>query len=231
MNKHFNLLLVFLLCIANQALAAPPQKITIVYSATRNGQPFANVTETFTQDSKHYHIESVTSGIGIYGLFGQRKLSSDGEVTADGLRPLHFEQLQGEKTISSAEFNWAASTLSMTVKGKTTTSPLQPGTLDLASYSYQFAFKPPIADELAVTMTTGKKLRTYHYSVASRDESLETGMGVIKTSKLVNTAKDDNGDEKTLWLCQEQHYLPTKIIMSDDKGAKIEQVLTSLSIE
>jgi prolyl oligopeptidase PreP (S9A serine peptidase family) len=231
MNKLFNLLLISLLCIANQALAESPQKMTAVYSATRNGQPFATVTETFTQDNKHYHIESVTSGIGVYGLLGKRKLSSNGEVTADGLRPAHFEQSQGGKLVASAEFDWMHNTLTMMAKGKASTATLEPGTLDLVSYAYQFAFKPPTGDELAVTMTTGKKMRTYHYKVASHDEPLEITTGVVKTTKLVNIAKDDNGEEKSLWLSQEQHFVPAKIIMSDDTGAKIEQVLTSLSIE
>jgi hypothetical protein len=231
MTKYLNLLLVSLLCVASQALAEPPHKITAVYAATRNGQPFATVTETFIQQNKHYQIESVTSGIGVYGLFGKRKLSSNGEVTEDGLRPAHFEQSQGSKLVASADFDWAKNTLAMTVKGKTSTTPLEAGTLDLASYAYQFAFKPPTGDELAVTMTTGKKLRTYHYKIASHDEALETAAGIVKTTKLVNTSKDDNNDEKSLWLSQEQHFIPAKITMSDDSGAKIEQVLTSLSIE
>jgi hypothetical protein len=231
MSKPFNLLLVLLLCTCSQTWAAPPQKITAVYAATRNGLPFANVTETFSQDHGHYQIESVTDGIGIYGLFGKRKLSSNGEVTADGLHPLHFEQMQGSKMVCSAEFDWTNHTLSMNAKGKISTASLEPGTLDLASYAYQFAFNPPTGDAVAITLTTGKKLRSYHYKIASHDESLETSTGVLKTTRLVNTSKDDNGEEKTLWLSQEQHFIPAKIIMSDDSGAKIEQVLTSLSIE
>ncbi|HEY7985871.1 MAG TPA: DUF3108 domain-containing protein [Methylophilaceae bacterium] len=231
MKKSFNLLFVLLLCFAVNALADSPQKITAVYAATRNGQDFATVNETFTQTNGRYHIESVTSGIGVYALFGKRKLSSDGEVTADGLHPKHFEQWQGSKLVASADFNWANNALTMTVKGKASTAILEAGTLDLASYAYQFAFKPPVGDEIAIIVTTGKKLRTYHYKIADRDEALQTAMGALKTTRLVNTVKDDNGEEKSLWLSQEQHYIPAKITMSDDTGAKIEQVLTSLSIE
>jgi len=235
MNKPFALLPVLLLCYiatdAAQALADSPQKITAVYAATRNGLAFATVTETFTQTNNHYHIESITSGIGVYGLFGKRKLSSDGEVTADGLRPTHFEQSQGSKIGATADLNWGANTLTMNSKGKVSTSPLEAGTQDLASYAYQFAFKPPIGDEIAITLTTGKKLRTYHYKIADHDEPLDTTLGALKTTRLTNTAKDDNGEEKSLWLSQEQHFIPAKIMMSDETGAKIEQVLTSLSIE
>lgn len=227
MNKFFYLLL----CLATTALAEPNQKITAVYDATRNGLAFAKVTETFTQENGHYHVESVTSGIGVYGLFGKRKLSSSGEVTSGGLRPTHFEQSQGNKMVASAEFDWAKNILTMTAKGKTTTANLESGTLDLASYAYQFGLQPTIGDEVAVTLTTGKKLRTYHYKVAGRDELIETAVGALKTTRLVNTSKSDNEDEKTLWLSQEQRFIPAKIIMSDDTGAKIEQVLTSLSIE
>lgn len=231
MTKLLTLLLSLCISgISTSALAAP-QKITAVYEATRNGQPFATVTETFVQESRRYRIESLTSGIGVFALLGKRKLVSEGEVTEHGLRPLHFEQLQGDKKKAEADFDWKANTVTLSAKGKSNTSPIEAGTVDLASYAYQFMFVPPVGEMVSVTMTTGKKLRTYQFKTSQRDETLPGVMGGTKTLHLTNTVKSDGGDEKELWLASEKHYIPVKIIMSDDNGAKIEQVLTSLSIE
>ena len=77
------LLLLVLLVVAQAALAAP-QQIKAVYQATRNGQPFATVTETYTRDGSKYRLESLTEGIGVYALFGKRRLASEG-VAFDAL--------------------------------------------------------------------------------------------------------------------------------------------------
>ena len=219
---------VLCLFVATTTLAAP-QQVKLVYQATRNGQPFATITETFQQQNGRYRIESVTDGIGVYGLFGKRRLVSEGEVTAQGLRPAHFELQQGDnaKKAVFADFDWEARTVAMKSKGQTTSAALEDGTQDLLSYAYQFMFRHPQGEELRVTVTTGKKLRTYVYRLGAQDVSIDTASGVCKTVHLANGAKDGEED-KELWLGVEQHYLPVRISMKDENGARIEQVLTSL---
>jgi hypothetical protein len=219
-----------ILFVANSALAAP-QQLTAVYQATRNGQPFANVTETFTREGERYKLESITQGIGVYALFGKRRLYSEGEVTAAGLRPTHFEQQQGDqpKKAVSADFDWAANTLSMKYKGKTNTAPLETGAQDILSFAYQFMFKPPQGDEVVMPVTTGRKMRVYRYRVAERDVTVDNEAGKYKAIHLVNAEQDD--DQKELWLGAEAHHIPVRITMKDENGAKIEQTLTSLHVE
>lgn len=224
------MLAVVLLFIAHSAAAAP-QHLTAVYHATRNSQPFATVTETFTRDGERYTLESVTEGIGVYALFGKRRLYSEGEVTSDGLRPAHFELQQGDqvKKAVSADFDWAAATIAMKYKGKTNTASLEPGAQDILSYAYQFMFKPPQGDEVVMPVTTGKKMRVYRYRVAERDAVVESAAGKYKAVHLVNAEQDE--DQKELWLGAEAHHIPVRITMRDEKGAKIEQTLTSLHVE
>ncbi|HQR60383.1 MAG TPA: DUF3108 domain-containing protein, partial [Methylophilaceae bacterium] len=208
-----------------------PQNFTVVYHVTRNGQPFADVTETYRQDGGRYKLESITKGIGVYALFGLRRLTSEGEVTPEGLRPTRFEQQQGDdaKRLVTADFDWAAGTLTMSAKGKTKTATLLPGTQDLASYAYQFMFVPPQGDDVEIPVTTGKKLRTYHYRAEARDVAIDTPAGKYKTVHFVNAT--EGGDDKQLWLGKEVNHIPVRIIMQDDKGATLEQVLTSLRAE
>jgi hypothetical protein len=220
----------FLLWCATVAQAAP-QQITVVYHATRKGLPFANVSETFSQRDGRYQIESVTEGIGVYALFGKRVLKSSGEVVAQGLRPLQFEQIQGDnasKTVK-ANFDWAAGTLSMQYKGKTKTEPLQPGTQDLLSYAYQFIFQPPRGEEVVMPVTTGRRLREYRYRIAERDVVVDSVAGSYKAIHLIEAESGE--DSKELWLGSQQHHIPVRIIMKDENGTVTEQTLTSLHVE
>lgn len=213
------------------AVAAPPQKVTAIYEATRNGQPFATVTETFLMEGEHYRLESLTKGIGVYALFGVRRMSSVGEVTEEGLRPARFEQQQGDKKPVTADFDWAASKLTMKNKQKVVTADLLPDTQDLASFAYQFMFRPPVEEFMTLPITTGKRLRTYPYRTVSKEEMLESVLGGLKTLHLTVVTENGGDEEKELWLASDKHFVPAKIVMRDENGARIEQVLTSLKIE
>src|SRR5688572_30439862 len=148
--------------------SALPKNIQLEYDVSRNGEQFAKVTESFTQTGKQYHIQSVTKGLGVYALMGERVLTSTGIVTKTGLKPVHFELQQGKRAKKAliADFNWDKNLLAMQVKGETRTEKLEPGTQDLASYVYQFMYSLPQKnvskpDEVTVILTTGKKLNQY----------------------------------------------------------------------
>ncbi len=224
-------LFALLLFLSANAASAAPQKVTAIYHATRNGQPFADITETFQQENGHYRLESITTGIGVYGLFGKRRLYSEGEIKTEGLRPVHFELQQGDsaKKAVSADFDWLGLLLSMKTKGQTTTAPLEAGTQDQASYAYQFMFAQPAGDEFNLPVTTGKKLRVYQYRVVERDAVVVTAAGRFKALHLSHA--QESGEEKELWLGIEAYYLPVRIRMQDESGAKVEQVLTHLHAE
>ncbi len=213
--------------------AALPKRIVAHYEVTRNGQPFARVHEQFIVTENTYKVESVTKGIGVYALFGERQLTSVGEVTAQGLKPNRFELHQGDNAKKSllADFDWSRQNLRMTVKGKLKEVPLVQGTQDLASYAYQFMFSPvPLRDAVTVSLTTGKKLNQYQYKINPEMETIE-GAGVqYKTLHLVQP-EQDKPETKELWLATEHHYVPVRIMMVDESGQKLEQTLTELHVE
>lgn len=237
MQHTFSRALVLFALVLSQSITvamAAPKAVTLTYEATRNGQPFANITETYTQENGKYRIESETRGIGVYALFGVRKLLSEGEVTASGLKPLHFELHQGDNAKRSlfADFDWANSKLNMKVKGKPVTATLEKGTQDISSLIYQFMFVQPQGETFTLPVTTGKKLKVYKYNVTGRDVQVSVPAGTYKTIHLQDAAADADEDSKELWLADaDNFYLPVKLVMRDDNGAVIEQVLTGLHAE
>lgn len=235
-------LLTSALLLANTAFAADKlpanqiKRITTQYSVTKNGQPFANVKEQFTVVDNTYTVDSVTKGVGVYALFGERKLTSTGEVTQNGLKPKRFELQQGNNANKAllAEFDWAGNTLNMTAKGKSKTAPLHAGAQDLASYVYQFMHLPqPFSATVSAAVTTGKKLSDYTYAVNATPVKIQAGDTAYDTVQLTerDTKAANTVEEKSLWLAKDYYYLPVRIKFVDDEGVELEQTLTSLSIE
>lgn len=208
---------------------AVPKSIKLTYEVKRNGKLFGHVTETFSQNGKQYQLQSVTKGIGVYALLGERKLLSQGEVTKEGLRPKHFESLQSNNTKKNLinDFDWKARVLYMQMKGEKQQEPLTVGTQDLLSVMYQFMYKPPKVGPLKLAITTGKRLKAHQYQVAAQAAPLVTEAGQFKVLELVEA---DDADAKRIYLATEKYALPVKIVVQDD-GATIEQIITQITIE
>lgn len=222
---------------AQEAMASkfnPPKLIQANYEVTKNGQPFAKVKEQFTITDNTYKIESITKGIGVYALFGERKLTSTGEVTPEGLKPTHFELHQGDNAKKSlfTDFDWSKRTLHMKVKNTVKDAALTPGVQDLASYPYQFMFAhASLKDAITVTLTTGKKLNQYPYKIGAEQEAIESAGVKYKTLHLVPVQDKSETETKELWLGIEQHYVPVRIMLVDENGEKLEQTLTEFHVE
>lgn len=221
--------------VAGHDKVTPPKLIQANYEVTKNGQPFAKMKEQFTVTGNTYKLESISKGVGVYALFGERKLTSTGEITPDGLKPTHFELQQGDnaKKFLFTDFDWPNKTLRMKVKNSVKEAALVPGALDLASYPYQFMFMPAaLKDAITVTLTTGKKLNQYRYKISAEHETVETAGVQYKTLHLIPADQDKSQTEtKELWLGIEQHYLPVRIMLVDENGEKLEQTLTELHVE
>lgn len=232
LKRLITFLLVPIFLFGTNLVFALPKNIQLEYDVTREGKLFAKVVEQFSQNGKQYNIKSVTKGVGVYALMGERVLTSSGAVTKSGLKPNHFELHQGKSARKTliADFNWAKNQLIMQVKGETRTAKLQQGTQDLVSYAYQFMYSPPTQDNIKVTLTTGKKLNQYQYKVLARGESLDAANKKFKTLHISNQASAGE-DKKQLWLAEDQFYLPVRYSLTDEDGNSFEQTLTNIHVE
>lgn len=229
-----------LLLVSTSAYAAQselPKRIQVNYMVTKDGKPFAKVREQFVVNGNNYQIESTTKGIGVYALFGVRKLTSTGKVNRQGLKPTHFELHQGNNANKAlfADFDWAKNNLCLMINGALQDMPLAAGTQDLASFAYQFMFTKPTKNNVTVTLTTGKKLNQYNYSIQPTLEPLNLAGTSYKTVHLVpinqNDANNSDVETKELWLAAEQNFVLVRFLMVDENGAKFEQTLTDLHVE
>jgi hypothetical protein len=218
---------------ATAALAAPPQKITATYSLSRNNQEMAQVVETFVQNKGKYQIESVTTAVGVYRVLTRDaiKLLSNGLVTKSGLQPLHFEHHRGKREDKKivADFDWTKNQATFVHGGNTETSPIPAGMQDRISLMYQFMFLSLKNPALTVDMSNGKKVTQYEYE-RSGEESLRTKAGTFQTVRF--SRKRVPGDDGTeVWLARDKFQLPVKVVIEEEKGGRMVQVLTKLNIQ
>lgn len=226
-------LLLALLFLPALAHAAAPQSANVTYNLFKNGQQVGVVSESFNRKGNRYEILSTTKAIGIFALFakGDIKLISRGEITKEGLRPLHFEHHRGsdpEKLIV-ADFDWRKRVLTLKYDGKTETTALTPGAQDRISRMYQFMFAPAPDKTLAFDMTNGRSLTHYQYAL-TEETPLETAAGKFNTLHFTKQhIHDEDGTE--LWLASDQHHFPVRILILETEGGKLEQKLTQLTFK
>jgi len=206
------------------------QHVETEFEVLRGGSTTAaGVTKiVFNIDANgRYSIISTTQAKGLASLFfGNLTQKSEGSVTADGLKPDFYSYQYGSdaKKSQTANFDWATNTLHMhSAKGENT-AKLVTGIQDFLSFMYQFMFMPPL-DSMQITMTNGKRLRTYAYSFEG-EETVTTKLGELKTVHLLKSSGDEEKTE--VWLASDYQYLPVRIRKTEKDGTVIEQIAADI---
>jgi hypothetical protein len=221
-----------LVLLALPVWGAPPQHIEATYQLTKRGQLFGTAHETFQHDASQYRIESITSAVGIFALFakGKIRLLSNGEMTTNGLRPLHFEHHRGDDPakLIVADFDWEKHSATHHYDGKSESVELPSGTQDRISLLYQFMFKPPHGAGVELAMSNGRQINRYLYKVIG-EETVVTPAGRFETVHLSRRLGEQR-DGVEVWLARGRHYFPVRIALDENDGGTLEQELTSLEM-
>lgn len=180
--------------------------------------------------NEHYSIISTTEAKGLVSVFfGSLTQKSEGTVTENGLKPDFYSYQYGNdaKKSQTANFDWDDNVVHMHSSKGDTTANLVAGTQDFLSFMYQFMFVPPL-DSMQITMTNGKRLRTYSYSFEG-EETIITKLGELKTIHLLKGSSDE--DKTEIWLATDYQYLPVKIRKTEKDGTVIEQIAANIRTE
>jgi hypothetical protein len=224
-----------LCCIAPALFAAPvARQIEASYEVTTRGVKIALVTEKFIRTGNRYRIESVTKPIGLLAVLKPEMIAvaSEGEVTAHGLRPHTYTYKRSKETVrnTAATFDWKKANLELSDRQGQRSEPLPPDTQDRLSVLYQFRYIPLLQQhkELTMHITNGSKIDTRHYLIHPA-QMLTIPTGTLETLYL-NTPAEATAWKTEVWLSVKDGNFPCKIILTEDNGDQLTQVLTALSI-
>lgn len=215
------------------ASAEVPSRIEATYDLLSRGVRMGVVKEVFVYSDYHYRIESVTKPVGLLALFQPETIvfTSEGEVTAEGLRPVKFthHRVRDTSRNNRADFDWINNELTVNDPSGTHEFLLPPGTQDRLSMMYQFAVIPPYGKlEFKFHMTNGSKLEAYRYQLHPQ-KTAEVPFGSIRSYYLY-TLPQQGAWKSEIWLAVEHNFVPCKVVLTEDSGDKLMQVLTALNI-
>lgn len=226
--------LLLLLCFSTASQAAAPMRIEASYDVLTKGIKIAEVKEVFTRNGDDYRIESITRPIGLLALFRPDTLQaiSEGTVTGQGLRPSNFSYKHTHNSAKNTEafFDWDHSSLLLTHHDGQRLEPLTSGLQDRLSAQYQFRYIPSLGTrkELHMRITNGYKVHERHYLIRPQ-QTTEVPLGSMETLYL-STPPEQTPWKTEIWLSVENGNFPCKIVVTEDNGDVLTQVLTSLSI-
>lgn len=222
-------------CIAPALFAATPaQQIEASYDVSTKGLKIAQITETFTRTGNHYRIVSATRPIGLLAMLKPETIdvTSEGDITARGLRPQAYIYKRSQDTAknAAASFDWTQASLALDDGQGQRAISLPPETQDRLSVLYQFPYVHHLVrrKELTMQITNGSKIDTRHYLIQT-GQMLSTPRGTLETLYL-STPPEATAWKTEIWLSVKDGNFPCKIILTEDNGDQLTQVLTALSI-
>jgi len=149
-------------------------------------------------------------------------MSSRGEVTADGLRPLEFrhERVGG---LDTAAFDWTRRTVAYAGRE----DAVAPRAQDMLSMYYQLVLLAPASGAVELPIATGRKLENYRFEVVG-DEAVALPSGERRATRLKTRS---GGDTIELWIGTGTRGLPLKIRFTDRKGEVFDQVADEIDFQ
>lgn len=221
----------------SQVAAAPalpplnplPARVDLRFKV-RYGMAAGEQTLVWVNESgARYTVISVAEATGLAGLLYRGKFvqTSRGRMTPLGLQPEEFWDQRGDRR-SSAQFDAEQGHLTLNpAQGAPRHFSYQGEVQDVLSLFFQLALTaPPGADTLSYTVFNGRKLRDYRYEVRGITR-LETVAGPLRTLHLARVADGDGRFE--VWLAVDRHYLPVRVLKSDDNDNAVELTLLSMA--
>lgn len=175
-----------------------------------------------------YILQSTTESSGVINMLKSMKLiqTSAGEITPNGLRPNVFSLERTGKPNERALFDWNKNNVQLENGEKKENVSLPPGTQDIMSILFQFAFVPPSGNELQLPIVMGRKLETYRLTIVGEEEIHSPKLGNLRTLHLRRITEDE-GSKFDVWLAQERHYLPVRILRTDKKDSRPIELIAS----
>ena len=216
-----------------------PPSTRLSYTVTglvRGGNLYGNAVVEWRRDGAHYQVQS---DVHITNLFTRRHIFSDGQITAQGLSPNHFDELL-EPPLVAPRRNVIEFTDTDVVLPNGNRMIKFPQTQDEASQFVQFVWLFTVHPELArpgalidFPVALARNVRRYRYRVAAI-EPLELPFGSIDTVHLVpvpTTPRRLNEYTFEFWMAPTLQYLPVRVLIQNDEQNLADLKLDTLPLQ
>ena len=226
----------------------PPKKIELGYTAYLGEQKFevGPIHLTFTHDNGHYKLKVTGRGRGIAALLypGTFTGESEGQITAEGLRPDKFTEERGNPDKRrEVIFDHINHVIRIPDKEPI---PFEGAPHDALTWIVQFYFAMPKGDAVTLSVGTTRRLDVYTITRIG-DEVIDAATGEVdpltgkRGTKPISTqlwkgVRKPDADGKPngsaqFWLSPEWNYIPFRIKLVNAQGRSASLELTAVSTE
>ena len=219
-------------------LAWPPST-RLTYTMTglvRGGNLYGDAVVEWRRDGAHYQVQS---DVHVTNLFTKRRISSDGQITAQGLSPRHFDELL-DLPLLPPRHNHIEFTDDEVVLPNGNRMIKFPQTQDEASQFVQFVWLFTVHPELArpgtlidFPLALTRSVHRWHYRVAAV-EPLQLPFGTLDTVHLVPASSDPPRPGEYLfefWMAPTLQYLPVRVLIRNDEQNLADLTLAALPLQ
>ncbi|NWG86583.1 MAG: DUF3108 domain-containing protein [Hydrogenophilaceae bacterium] len=189
-------------------------RIRFLVQGNEGGLTLGRLDHIWRRSGDHYSLVGIARATGLFAVFYSGLLSqtSDGRITAAGLRPENYWMQRGKKSYTAA-FDWGRSAVRL--GGPYGALPVEAGAQDYLSVVYQVALFPR-AKAGSVVVVNGKRAKSYRYQELGR-EVIRLPLGEVEAIHLRIGQGGEEGDME-LWLRAQPPQLPIKMYLIDNKG-------------
>lgn len=199
--------------------------IRYVITLGERGFIIGHAVHSWVHDGFTYRLKSLTETTGLVSVFKPAQVlqSSQGEVTAEGLKPREFRHERTGRT-DTANFDWGRRIV--TNGGRE--DRLSDGTQDMLSMYYQLVLLAPRSGVIEMPIATGRKLANYRFDVIG-EETLRFPTG---ERQAVHITTRSGNDTIEMWLPAgdggQSRGMPLKMRITDRKGDIYDQIADDL---
>ena len=214
----------------------PPKKIELAYTAFLGEQKFevGPVNLRFTHDAGRYKLTVTGRGRGLAALLypGTFTGESEGQITADGLRPDKFTEERGNPDKKRETiFDHEKRLVRIPEKDP---FPFEGSPHDPLTWIVQFYFAMPKGDTTTFTVGSSRRIDIYTL-VKSGEEKIESPIGEV-TAQVWKGSRKPDADGKptgsaTFWLVPEWHFVPFRMKVVNGAGRSASFDLTAVNAE
>ena len=214
----------------------PPKKIELAFTAFLGEQKFevGPVNLKFTHDNGRYNLKVSGRGRGLAALLypGTFTGESEGQITAEGLRPDKFVEERGNPDKKrEVIFDHEKGLLRIPEKDPI---PFVGAPHDALTWIVQFYFSIPKGDQVTFSVGTSRRMDVYTLNRIG-EEKMESPAGEV-TAQLWKGGRKPDDDSKPngsaqFWLVPAWHYIPFKIKVVNAQGRSLTLELTAVNAE
>lgn len=204
-----------------------PVQLQAVFRARYHGVS-VDIRQTWLMEGYNYFILNEGSKFGF-----QAKISSEGSVSAEGLKPEFYRALINNKLKNAAQFNHETRTLTYASSREPKQIALESLAQDMASLPYHVALSFRGDSIKGLQVTTGNSVYRIDLHLVA-EELLKLPAGQIHTLHLRGTREHRNGNTQEgydVWLAPDYRNFPVKFRGPDGKGRTLELSLKNLEYE